>query len=78
VAYAAARAAFEEHSLLVLRGQDVSDELQLVLLPGTIMRTRALRPWPSHVARLMIRTTISATEADRVAAMRPPSWQAAE
>jgi alpha-ketoglutarate-dependent 2,4-dichlorophenoxyacetate dioxygenase len=28
-AYAAARAAFEEHSVLVLRGQEVSDELQL-------------------------------------------------
>ena len=28
-AYAAARAAFEEHSLLVFRGQDVTDELQL-------------------------------------------------
>jgi alpha-ketoglutarate-dependent 2,4-dichlorophenoxyacetate dioxygenase len=36
------------------------------------------RPWPSHEARLMIRTTISATEADGVATMRPPSWQAAE
>src|SRR6202011_2304922 len=28
-AYTAARAAFEEHSVLVLRGQDVTDELQL-------------------------------------------------
>ena len=28
-AYAAARAAFEEHSVLVLRGQDVTDEVQL-------------------------------------------------
>jgi alpha-ketoglutarate-dependent 2,4-dichlorophenoxyacetate dioxygenase len=36
------------------------------------------RPWPAHEARLMIRTTISATEGDGVAAMRPPSWQAAE
>jgi alpha-ketoglutarate-dependent 2,4-dichlorophenoxyacetate dioxygenase len=36
------------------------------------------RPWPSHEARLMIRTTISATEADGVAGIRPPSWQAAE
>ena len=36
------------------------------------------RPWPSHEARLMIRTTISATEADGLATMRPPSWQAAE
>jgi alpha-ketoglutarate-dependent 2,4-dichlorophenoxyacetate dioxygenase len=36
------------------------------------------RPWPSHEARLMIRTTISATDADGLATMRPPSWQAAE
>jgi alpha-ketoglutarate-dependent 2,4-dichlorophenoxyacetate dioxygenase len=35
------------------------------------------RPWPSHQARLMIRTTISAIEADGVGIMRPPSWQAA-
>jgi alpha-ketoglutarate-dependent 2,4-dichlorophenoxyacetate dioxygenase len=36
------------------------------------------RPWPAHEARLTIRTTISATEADGVGTMRPPSWQAAE
>ena len=36
------------------------------------------RPWPAHEARLMIRTTISATEADGVDTMRPPSRQAAE
>jgi alpha-ketoglutarate-dependent 2,4-dichlorophenoxyacetate dioxygenase len=36
------------------------------------------RPWPSHEPRLMIRTTISATKADGLASMRPPSWQAAE
>ncbi len=36
------------------------------------------RPWPAHEARLMIRTTISATEADGVGTMRPPFWQAAE
>ena len=36
------------------------------------------RPWPSHEPRLMIRTTISATEADGLAAMHPTSWQAAE
>jgi alpha-ketoglutarate-dependent 2,4-dichlorophenoxyacetate dioxygenase len=36
------------------------------------------RPWPAGEPRLMIRTTISATEADGVATMRPPSWQAAE
>jgi alpha-ketoglutarate-dependent 2,4-dichlorophenoxyacetate dioxygenase len=36
------------------------------------------RPWPAHDARLMIRTTISATEADGVGTMRPPSSQAAE
>jgi alpha-ketoglutarate-dependent 2,4-dichlorophenoxyacetate dioxygenase len=29
IAYAAARAAFEEHSVLVFRGQEVSDEVQL-------------------------------------------------
>ena len=36
------------------------------------------RPWPAHEARFMVRTTISATEADGLAAMRPPTWQAAE
>jgi alpha-ketoglutarate-dependent 2,4-dichlorophenoxyacetate dioxygenase len=36
------------------------------------------RPWPAHEARLMIRTTISATDADGVATMRLPSSQAAE
>src|SRR4051795_6391951 len=36
------------------------------------------RPWPAHEARLMIRTTISATEADGVDSMRPQSSQAAE
>jgi alpha-ketoglutarate-dependent 2,4-dichlorophenoxyacetate dioxygenase len=36
------------------------------------------RPWPAHEARLMVRTTISATEADGVATMRMPSSQAAE
>jgi alpha-ketoglutarate-dependent 2,4-dichlorophenoxyacetate dioxygenase len=37
------------------------------------------RPWPAHEARLMVRTTISATEADGVATMRlPSSSQAAE
>jgi len=36
------------------------------------------RPWPSHEARLMIRTTVSATDADGLAVMRPPSRQAAE
>jgi alpha-ketoglutarate-dependent 2,4-dichlorophenoxyacetate dioxygenase len=36
------------------------------------------RPWPAHEGRLMIRTTISATDADGVAGMRPPSSQAAE
>ena len=36
------------------------------------------RPWPSHEARLMIRTTISATVADGVETMRRPSSQAAE
>jgi alpha-ketoglutarate-dependent 2,4-dichlorophenoxyacetate dioxygenase len=36
------------------------------------------RPWPSQEARLMVRTTISASEADGVETMRPPSSQAAE
>jgi len=36
------------------------------------------RPWPSHEARLMIRTTISASEADGLGSMRRPSSQAAE
>jgi alpha-ketoglutarate-dependent 2,4-dichlorophenoxyacetate dioxygenase len=36
------------------------------------------RPWPAHEARLMVRTTISATEVDGLATMRPPSQQAAE
>jgi alpha-ketoglutarate-dependent 2,4-dichlorophenoxyacetate dioxygenase len=36
------------------------------------------RPWPAREPRLMIRTTISATEADGLAAMGLPSSQAAE
>jgi alpha-ketoglutarate-dependent 2,4-dichlorophenoxyacetate dioxygenase len=36
------------------------------------------RPWPAHEARLMVRTTISATEADGVDTMRSPPSQAAE
>src|SRR6266545_4700690 len=36
------------------------------------------RPWPAHEARVMVRTTISATDADGLATMRPPSRQAAE
>jgi alpha-ketoglutarate-dependent 2,4-dichlorophenoxyacetate dioxygenase len=36
------------------------------------------RPWPAHEPRLMVRTTISATEADGLGTMRPPSPQAAE
>jgi alpha-ketoglutarate-dependent 2,4-dichlorophenoxyacetate dioxygenase len=36
------------------------------------------RPWPAHEARLMIRTTISATAVDGLETMRPPSRQAAE
>jgi alpha-ketoglutarate-dependent 2,4-dichlorophenoxyacetate dioxygenase len=36
------------------------------------------RPWPAHEARLMVRTTISASAADGVEAMRPPSQRAAE
>jgi len=36
------------------------------------------RPWPAHEARVMVRTTISATEADGLESVRPPSRQAAE
>jgi alpha-ketoglutarate-dependent 2,4-dichlorophenoxyacetate dioxygenase len=36
------------------------------------------RPWPAHEPRLMVRTTVSATTADGVDIMRPPSTQAAE
>ena len=36
------------------------------------------RPWPAHEARLMVRTTISATEADGLDTMHAPSSQAAE
>ncbi len=36
------------------------------------------RPWPAHEPRLMVRTTISATAADGVDAMRSPSTRAAE
>ena len=36
------------------------------------------RPWPAHEPRLMVRTTISATDADGLATMRPPSPLAAE
>ncbi len=43
--------------------------------PATMHRGR---PWPAHEARLMVRTTISATEVDGVETMRLPSSQAAE
>jgi len=36
------------------------------------------RPWPAHEARRMVRTTISATAADGLETVRPPSRQAAE
>ena len=36
------------------------------------------RPWPAHEARLMVRTTVSATAVDGVESMRPQSQQAAE
>ena len=36
------------------------------------------RPWPAHEARRMVRTTISATKADGLETVRPPSRQAAE
>ena len=36
------------------------------------------RPWPAHEARVMVRTTISAPEADGLESVRPPSRAAAE
>src|SRR6202048_2485542 len=36
------------------------------------------RPWPAHEARLMVRTTISANDADGGVTLRRPSLQAAE
>ena len=36
------------------------------------------RPWPAHEARLMVRTAVSATDADGLQSVRPPSRQAAE
>ena len=36
------------------------------------------RPWPANEARHMVRTTISATDADGLASVRPPQRQAAE
>ncbi len=36
------------------------------------------RPWPAQEPRLMVRTTISASVADGLGSMRPPSQQAAE
>ena len=36
------------------------------------------RPWPSHEARHMVRTTIQATAADGLESMRPPQRVAAE
>jgi alpha-ketoglutarate-dependent 2,4-dichlorophenoxyacetate dioxygenase len=36
------------------------------------------RPWPAPQPRLMVRTTISASEADGLGSMRPPFGQAAE
>jgi alpha-ketoglutarate-dependent 2,4-dichlorophenoxyacetate dioxygenase len=36
------------------------------------------RPWAAHEARLMVRTTVSATAADGLETIRPPARQAAE
>jgi len=36
------------------------------------------RPWPAHEARVMVRTTISATDADGLQGVRPPARHAAE
>lgn len=78
-----------------LAGQKLIDELmEFATAPGTsylhqwhkgdvvMWDNRATmhrgRPWPAHEARLMIRTTISATEVDGLESMRSPSSQAAE
>jgi alpha-ketoglutarate-dependent 2,4-dichlorophenoxyacetate dioxygenase len=36
------------------------------------------RPWPPNEARLIVRTTVSATDADGLQSVRPPARQAAE
>ena len=36
------------------------------------------RPWPAHEARLMVRTTVSATAVDGLETMRPPTQPAAD
>ena len=36
------------------------------------------RPWPAHEARLMVRTTVSATAVDGLETMRPPTQSGAE
>jgi alpha-ketoglutarate-dependent 2,4-dichlorophenoxyacetate dioxygenase len=36
------------------------------------------RPWPAHEARLMVRTTVSATAVDGLETMRPPTRPGAE
>ncbi|MGC1749929.1 MAG: TauD/TfdA family dioxygenase, partial [Pseudolabrys sp.] len=36
------------------------------------------RPWPAHEARLMVRTTVSATAVDGLETMRPPTQPGAE
>ena len=36
------------------------------------------RPWPAHEARVMVRTTVSATDADGLQSVRPPARHAAE
>jgi alpha-ketoglutarate-dependent 2,4-dichlorophenoxyacetate dioxygenase len=87
--------AYAVEGMEVMAGKKLIDELMLAATaPGTsylhqwrrgdvvMWDNRATmhrgRPWPAHEARLMIRTTISATKSDGVDTMRPPSSQAAE
>jgi alpha-ketoglutarate-dependent 2,4-dichlorophenoxyacetate dioxygenase len=87
--------AYAVEGMEVMAGKKLIDELMLAATaPGTsylhqwrrgdvvMWDNRATmhrgRPWPAHEARLMVRTTISATKSDGVDTMRPPSSQAAE
>jgi alpha-ketoglutarate-dependent 2,4-dichlorophenoxyacetate dioxygenase len=87
--------AYAVEGMEAAKGKKLIDELmELATAPGTsylhpwrkgdvvMWDNRATmhrgRPWPAHEARLMIRTTISATEADGVDTMRRRSSQAAE
>ncbi|MGQ0749476.1 MAG: TauD/TfdA dioxygenase family protein [Betaproteobacteria bacterium] len=72
-AYAMVRAAFEAHSVLLFRGQPVSDDLQVAFSRrfGPLETAKAGRPWPDDQPRHMVRTTVSATDADGLGEMWP-------